>query len=60
MILFVTYYEGGYWTQLSEEELQNQWNQGIRFAALRCGKWIYDFILKELGHNPIRYYNNGR
>lgn len=56
MIVFVTYAEGEMWTQLTDIEAQAQFESGVRFTAIRIGNWIYDFILKQQGYNPWRYY----
>lgn len=55
MVIFVTYREGGYWNQLTEEQFRDQQNCGIKFAAVRVGDWIYDFVLVKLGYSPIRF-----
>ncbi len=55
MICFVTMHEGGRWIQLSDTAVKAEIAKGTKFAAIRIGDWIYDFILKDLGFNPIRY-----
>ena len=55
MIVMIAYSEGGLWHQAnldSDLPLTAQLMQ--RPVAVKFGKWIYDFRLRELGLNPIR------
>ena len=60
MVVFVTYREGGTWTQLTEDECQKQFESGVRFAALRVGNWIYDFVLQRYNCKCLRWMDYQR
>jgi len=54
----VTIFEGSKWHLIPEStfyHVQNQLDYNF-FAAVRIGKYIYDFKLAALGLNPIRIY----
>jgi len=56
MLVQVTYSEGGLWFDMninSGRPLMNYFPRR-RPVAIKYGKWIYDFRLRELGLNPIR------
>ena len=44
--------EGGIWHQVPLSTAKK-----FKVAALRYGDYIYDYVLAELGHNPIRRCN---
>lgn len=54
MIIKVAMREGDRWIECYPDDLKVLVKKP---AAIKYGKWIYDFKLKELGYPPIRAAN---